>query len=188
MARDFAHRFSQQLFSRRNLMPGRSSGGMRQRDKIESVFGAAGAKLAANHVFQFCALNKLRDGQSPDRDNQSRLKNFDFFVYPRRTIADFVRRRHAIGSTGRFAGKTTTDSREIDCRSNGGFGHSAKLLKPAEKCLASRVSEWAFQCRLARTGCLSNQHYIAHNRAAGHRRRFHPRTTPAFSQPRDMSI
>src|SRR2546429_714575 len=124
-------------------MPRRSAGGMRQRDKIESMFGGASAKRAADHLFQFCALHKLPDGQSPDRNNQSRLKNFDLLVHPRRTITNFIRRRHAIGSAGRFSGETTADRREIDCRSNRGLVHSAKLFEPAEKCLAGGVSEWA---------------------------------------------
>src|SRR5207253_8630240 len=50
MARDFVHRFRQQLFPRWNFMPGRSARGMGQRNKIEDVFGATSAKLAADHL------------------------------------------------------------------------------------------------------------------------------------------
>src|SRR2546425_8188571 len=113
---------------------------MRQRDEIESVFGAASAKLSADYFLQLFALYELRDGQPSDRNNQPRLQDFDFFVHPRRAVADFVRSGHSIRSAGRFAGETSANGREINCRSHGGLVHCAKLLEPAEKCLSSRVS------------------------------------------------
>jgi hypothetical protein len=50
MAHDLAHCFSQQLFSRRNFVPRRRAGRMRQRDEIEDVFGATRAKFATDHL------------------------------------------------------------------------------------------------------------------------------------------
>ena len=169
-------------------MPRRSPGRMGQRNKIEDVFGATSAKLAADHLLQFRALDELPDCQSPDRNNQTRLKNFDLFVHPGGAIENFVWRRHAVGAAGRFSRETSTYRRKINFGSHGGFVHPAKFLEPAEKCLPSRMCEWAFQSGLARTGRLSNQHHLADNRATGHWRRFHSRTTPASNQPRNMSI
>ena len=177
--RDFAHRFRQQLFSGRNLVPRRSTGRMRQRDKIEDVSGAMRPRFATDHLIQFRALDKLRDRQTADGNYQTRFQDFDFLVHPGRAIMNFIRRRHAIGSAGRFSRKTSTYSGEINLRSHDGFVHSAKLIEPAEKCLPSGMGERAFQGRLARARRLADQHYVADDGATGNRGRFHSRTTPA---------
>jgi hypothetical protein len=44
------------------------------------------------------------------------------------------------------------------------------------------------QNRLSRTGCLPNNHDIAHDRAAGDRRRLHPRAATALQQGRYMLV
>src|SRR6202022_2530226 len=121
---------------------------MRQRNQIEDVSGRTRAKFAANDLLQFRALDELRDRQPAGRNYETRLQDFDFLVHPGRAISNLIRRRHAIGPAGRFAGKTATNGREINCRSNGGFVYSAKLLEPAKECLPSRVGEWAFQSGL----------------------------------------
>jgi hypothetical protein len=39
-----------------------------------------------------------------------------------------------------------------------------------------------------RTGSLADDHYIAHDRAAGDRRGFHARATPAFEKLRNVLL
>jgi hypothetical protein len=188
MAGDLAHRFFEKLLSRRNFVPGRRTGRMRQRNQIEDVTGAARAKPSADHLFQFRAFNELRDGESSDRNDQARFENLYFLVHPRRAIPDFIRRWDAIGPAGRFSWETSANRCEIKFRAHRGFVHPAKLFEPPEKCLTSSVSERTPQARLARTGRLADYHHIADDCSAGNRFRFHSLTPPAFSQRRDMSI
>ena len=143
---------------------------MRQRNQIEAVARMHDAKFVANYVLQFCAVDELHDRQSADGNNETRLQNPDLIIQPQRTVANLIRRRHAVAAAGIFAGKTATDGGEIDFRSNGSFVHSAKLFEPTEKRFPGSVREWSFQRGLSRSGRLPNDHYIAHNSSAGDRR------------------
>src|SRR5258708_24202494 len=163
MARDFAHRFFQQLLSRRNFGPRRSAGRMRQRNEIKALSGAMRAKLATDNLLQLCEFDKLRDRESANRNDETWFQNFDLFVHPGRTVANFVRRRDAISPAGRFAGKAATDGGEVNGGSHGSFVHSAELLEPAEEGLPSRMRERPFKSRLARHGRLPNYHHHADN-------------------------
>jgi len=73
---------------------------MRQRNQIKALSGAVRAKLATDNLLQLCEFDKLRDRESANRNNQTRLQDLDLFVHPGRTIANFVRCRHAIGPAG----------------------------------------------------------------------------------------
>lgn len=165
MTRDSAHRPFEKLFSRRNLVPWRSAGRMRQWNQIKPVIRAARPEFSSNHSFQVFALDELRDGESSDRNYQTRLEYRDLLVYPRLAISDFVRRGYAIGSARRFSGETSAYRREIDSRTNGGLIHSTELLNPAKQRLAGGVRERTFQSWLTRTRSLSNNHNVADNRA-----------------------
>src|SRR6516162_2768212 len=179
MARDQFERTLGQCVSRRNLMPGRCAGRVRQRNQVETVAGVRAAKFAANYVFQFCTVDKLRDRQSADRNNETRLQNPNLIIHPESTVANLIRGWNAIAAAGIFSGKTATDGSEIDFRSNGGFIHSAKLFEPTEECPPGSVRKRPFQHRFPRTGRLANDHYIADDRAAGDRLRLHARTATA---------
>ena len=139
---------------------------MRQRNQVEAVACMNDAKFAANYAFQFCAVDELHDRQSADGNNETRLQNPNLIIHPQRTVANFIRRRDAVGAAGIFAGETAADGGEIDLRSNGGFVHSAKLFEPTEECFAGRMRKRSFQRRFPRTGCLPNDHYVAHDHAA----------------------
>ena len=139
---------------------------MRQRNQIEAVVRMHDAKFAANKVLQSFAVDELRDRQSADRNNETRLQNPNLIIHPQRTVANLVWRRDAVGASGIFAGETAADGGEIELRSNRGFVHSAKLFEPTEECFAGGVRKRSFQCRFSRTGRLPNDHYIAHDRAA----------------------
>ena len=143
---------------------------MRQRNQVEPVASMRNAKFVTNHVLQFCTVDKLNDRQSADGNNETRLQNPDLIIQPQRTVANLIRRRHAVAAAGIFAGKTATDGGEIDLRSNGGFAHSAKLFEPTEKHFPGSVREWSFQRGLSRSGRLPNDHYIARDSSAGDRR------------------
>ena len=169
MTRDSAHRPFEKLFSRRNLVPWRSAGRMRQWNQIKPVIRAARPEFSADHLLELLALDELRDGEPSDRNYQTRLENLDLLVHPRCTISDFVRRRHAIGSARRFSGETSAYRRKIDSRTNGGLVYSTELLEPAKQCLAGGVRERTFQSRFTRPRRLSNNHNVADNRATGHR-------------------
>jgi len=142
---------------------------MRQRDQIKSTFGARYSKPATDHAFQLFAVNELRDGQTAHRDYETRFQNFDLVIHPGGAIANFIRRRNTIATGWSFAGETSTDRCEIDCRSHGGFVQTTELIEPAKHCFTSRVGERALQYRLARTGCLADQHDIAQDRPARNR-------------------
>jgi len=130
------------------------------------VASIVAAKFAANYAFQFCTVDKLRDRQSADRNNETRPQNPNLIIHPQFTIANLIRGWNAIAAAGIFSGKTATDGSEIDFRSNGGFVHSAKLFEPTEECPPGSVRKWPFQRRFPRTGRLANDYYIADDRAA----------------------
>ena len=138
---------------------------MRQRDQVEAVARMRDAKFAANYVFQFCTVDELHDCQPTDGNNETRLQNSNLIIHPRRTVANLIRRRDAIGAARIFAGETTADGGEIDLRSNGGFVHSARLLEPTEECLAGSVRKRSFQRWFPRTRRLADDHHIAHDGA-----------------------
>ena len=54
-------------------MPRRGAGWMRQGNKIEAVTCALDVKFATDHSLQFPAIDKLRDGQTADRNYEMRL-------------------------------------------------------------------------------------------------------------------
>jgi hypothetical protein len=188
MTCDFAHGAFKQLFRWRNFVPRRCARRMRQRNQIESVSGVAHPKFPTDNILQLFAVHKLRDRKPAYRNNQARLENFDFSIHPIRTVSNFICRRNAVGSTGRFAWKTTANSREINPRSDSGLIHAAKLLKPAKQRLPGGVRERPFQCWLAWARCLTDDDHIAEDCAAGNWSRSHPWTASALLQPGNVSI
>src|SRR5438067_12268269 len=109
---------------------------MRQRNQVEVVASMHNAKFAANYAFQSCTVDELHDRQSTDGNYETRLQNPNLIIHPQRTVANFIRRRHADGAAGSFAGETTADGGEIHLRSSGGFVHSSKLFEPRGECFA----------------------------------------------------
>lgn len=88
---------------------------MRQRNQVENVIRAAHSKLPADHFFEVVAADKLRNGQSTNWNNQTRLQNRDLLVHPRSAISNFVRGRNAIGPAARgFSGETSANGGEIN--------------------------------------------------------------------------
>src|SRR6476646_3392220 len=147
-------------------MPGRRAGGMRQRNQIEAVVRMDDPKFAANYVFQFWTLDELHDRQSADGNNETRLQDPNLIIHPQLAVANLIRRRDTVGAAGILARETTADSGEIDLRSNSGFVHSAKLFEPAKECFPGSVRKRSFQRRLPWARRLSDDHHIAHDRAA----------------------
>ena len=139
---------------------------MRQRNQVEAVARMHYSKFVANYVFQFCAVDELHDRQSADGNNETWLQDSNLIIHPQRTVANFIWCWNAVGAAGIFARETTADSGEIDLRSNGGFVHSTKLFEPTEKCFAGSVRKRSFQRWLPRARRLSDDHHIAHDRAA----------------------
>ncbi len=145
-------------------------------------------KFAANYLLQSYAIDKLRDRQPADRNNQARLQDSNFIGHPGRAIVNLIRRWNTVGAAGILSGETPADRREINSRSNGCFIHSAKLFEPAKKRFPSRVRERPFQRRFPRTGRLSDDHHVAHDRFAGDRRRLHARALSALQECPHMPI
>jgi hypothetical protein len=73
MAGDFPQRYFEQFFSWRDLVPGRRAGWMRERNQIENMSSPVDAKFAPDHFFQLPAMDKLRDGQTADRNYETRI-------------------------------------------------------------------------------------------------------------------
>lgn len=164
-------------------MPGRCTGRMRQRNYVKVLSRACDPEFSADYFFQFLAVDELHDGQSADWNDKARPQNSDLIVDPRRAVANFIRRRNAIRTAGILTRKAAAYCSEINFRANSSLIHSAKLFEPAKKRFASSVRKWPLQQRLPRAGCLSNDHHIADNCAAGNRSRFHARAATAFEQP-----
>ena len=160
-------------------MPWRRTGGMRQRNQVEAVAGTRDTESATDHVLQLCTVDELRYRQSADWNDEMRPQNSNLIVHPKRTVANLVRRRDAIGAARIFAWETTANSGEVDLRPNSGFVHSAKLFEPAKECFPCCMRKRPFQRWFARSRRLSNDHDIAHDRAAGNWGRLHMRTAPA---------
>ena len=166
MPRDQLERAFGQLATRRNFVPGRCARGMRQRNQVETVLRSYDAEFLPNHLLQPYTIDKLRNRQSANRNNETRAQNSDLIIHPPRAIANLIRRWDAVGAARTFTRETAADGSEIDFRSNGGFVHSAKLFEPTEECFAGGVRERPFQRRFPRTGRLANDYYIADDRAA----------------------
>src|SRR6476660_2895248 len=139
---------------------------MRQGNQVEAVASVRDAKFAANYVLQSSAVDELHDRQSADGNNETWLQDSNLIIHPQRTVANLIWCWNAVGAAGIFARETAADGGEIDLRSNGGFIHSAKLFEPTEERFAGRVRKRPFQRRFPRTGRLTNDHHIAHDRAA----------------------
>jgi hypothetical protein len=161
---------------------------MRQWNQIESMSSPVDAKFPSDHLFKLRGSHKLRDGQSPNWNYETRLENFDFIVHPRRAIANFLRRRDTIAAAGIFSGKTPADCCEINSRSNGCFIHSAEFFKPTKKSFPSGMRERPLQHGFSWAGSLTNNHYVADHGPAGHRGRFHSRAAPALQEMSDMLV
>src|SRR6266480_4698581 len=185
---DQFQRASEQFFSRRNLVPGRGSGGMRKWNHVEVVPGTLNAKFAADYFFQLRAIDELRDSQPADRNDETRPQNFDFMSHPGRTVANFVRSRNAISAARIFSGKAAADRCKINFGTDGSLIHPTEFFEPPKKSLASCVRKRSLQHRLPWTGGLTYDHYIAHDCAARDRRGLHARATTAAQQCRHMLI
>jgi hypothetical protein len=152
---------------------------MGQGDEIKRHAMVIDQKLATNHFIEFGEGDELRDCQFSDWNHQPRPQDFELVIHPGGAIANFLGRRDPVAATGRFPRETSTDGSEVNGGSKGSFVHSSEFFEPAKKCFAGRMSERSFQDRLAYARRLADQHHFAQNRAAGNRRRDHPRATPA---------
>src|SRR5882724_7604172 len=146
------------------------------------------SKFPTNHSVQFRTVDELHNGQSTDWNDETRPQDSDLIVHPARAVVNLVRRRNAIGAARILSGKTAADCCEINLRSKSSLIHPAELFEPTEKRFAGGMREWSLQNRLSRSGCLSDNHDVAHDRAARNRRRLHPRAAPALQQLCDMSF
>jgi hypothetical protein len=169
-------------------VPWRCTGRMRQGNYLKAVPGACDPEFSANHFLQFFAVDELHDSQPADGNDETWLQDLNLIVHPRRTVANLIRRRHAISTAGIFPRKTPTDCCEINFRSNSGLIHPAEFFEPAEKSFTCGMREWPLQSWLSGTGRLANDHDVAHNCAAGYRRRFHAWAATAEKQRRHMLV
>ncbi len=169
-------------------MPGRGSGGMRQRNKIKRVTIASYGETTTNNAIQFLDRNKLRDRQFAYRNDKAWTQDLHFIGQPRRAIANLFRARHAISTGGSFSRETATDSGKVNLRAHLCFSHSAKLAKPAEESAPRCPCERSRKNGFFYSGRLSDENYPAENRSARHRGRNHPRTAPALQKVSDVLI
>jgi hypothetical protein len=169
-------------------VPGRRTGRMRQGNYLKAMPGACDPEFSANHFLQFFAVDELHDSQPADGNDETWLQDLNLITHPRRTVANLIRRRHAISTAGIFPRKTPTDCCEINFRSNSGLIHPAEFFEPSEERFASSMCKRPLQNRFPRTGRLANDHDVAHNCAAGYRRRLHARAAPAEKQRCHMLV
>ena len=154
---------------------------MRQRNYVEMMPRTGNLEFSANNLLQSVgeadsfpyklrAIDELHDSQPSYGNDETGPQNLNFVMHPRRAVANLIWRRNAVSAAGIFSGKTSTDCCEINFRSNGGLVHPAKLFEPTKKRFASGMCKRPLQNRFARTGRLANDHDIAHDCAARHRR------------------
>src|SRR5438093_2154778 len=124
---DFAHRTFSQLLARWNLGPGRGARRMRQRDQIESMLCAFNAEFAADDFVQGGAIDEPRDGETTDRDYETRSQNFDLFIHPGGGIGIFIWCRNTIAAIWSFPRKTSAYRFEVNCRSKHSFAYAAEF-------------------------------------------------------------
>ena len=186
MARDEFERSHCQFAAGRNFVPGRCTGRMRQRNDVKAMPSACDPQFSANYFRQSFAVDELRYSQASHGNDETWLEDLNLIVHPRRAVANLVRRRNAIRAAGIFSGKTPADCREINLRADGGLVHPAEFFKPPKKRSASSMREWSLQNRFPSAGRLTNDHDVAHDCAAGDRRRFHAWAAPATQQLSNM--
>ena len=83
MLLDEGERPLQEIAPRRYSMPGRRAGRVRQRNQIEASTGTPDAKRATDDLVEFLDRDELRDRQFADRNDETRLQDFDLAVEPR---------------------------------------------------------------------------------------------------------
>lgn len=159
---------------------------MRQRNYVKVMSGARDPEFSGNYFRQSFAVDKLHDSQPPHGNDETRLQDLNLIVHPRRAVANLVRGRHAIRAAGIFSGKTPADCREINLRADGSLVHRAEFFEPPKKRFASSMCKRSLQNRFPRAGRLTNDHDVAHDSAAGDRRRFHAWAAPATQQLSNM--
>src|SRR3954451_4281898 len=102
---------------------------MRERYQIELVSGSLYSKRSTDNCLEAFTVDELADCETPHCYDQTRPKDFNLFIQPRRAVRNFFRRGHAIATTGIFARKTTADCREIYLGANVEFGEMTILLE-----------------------------------------------------------
>jgi hypothetical protein len=186
VASNHTHRLHEQIFSRRNFVPGRRARWMRQWNEIVCVAISPHRKTPANYFFQFHEWNEPRDCQSSDGNDKARAQNFEFIVHPRGTVLNFLGIWDAIGAARHFTGKTAANGGEINRRANLLFRKSAKSTEPIEERPTRGVCEGALQHGFAHSRCLADEHNATNDCASRNRWRKHARTTAALDESRDV--
>src|SRR3712207_5994735 len=133
MTSDHPQCFGEQLAAGRELVPGRCTAGVRLRDEVEGVAGPLHHELAAADGVQLVERDELPDREPADRNDEPRLKDFEFSVHPRGAIADLLWIGNAVTAAGCFAGKAAINRCEVDSCAHGRLIESAKFFKPAEE-------------------------------------------------------
>ena len=64
---------------------------MGQRNEVKPAVLAFDAEHFANHLCEFRTIDKLGDGQSAGRNDETGLQNLNFVIHPRRAVSNFVR-------------------------------------------------------------------------------------------------
>src|SRR5215213_2558142 len=109
-----AKSFPEQCFPGFSTMPGRGSGGMRQRNEFEFEIPPGHMPLAADDVLQLVSGNKLANRQTAYRDDKTGPQDFHFDLEPFETTLNFGIGRHAISTFGVLSWEATTHSGHIN--------------------------------------------------------------------------
>lgn len=188
MPGDQPHRFPEQADSRRNAMPGGGAGRVGQWNQVEGAAVVAELKRSTHDFVELLEGKKLGDREFADGNDELWSQKIDFIIHPGRTIPDFVRRRDAVAARGGFAGEAATDCGKINLGTDLFLAQRAELLEPPEKRATRGPRKWFAQDGLFYPRRLTDQDHFAQDGTARHRRRYHPGTTPALPQKRNMSI
>jgi hypothetical protein len=111
----------------------------------------------ADNVGKRVKLEKLRDREFPDRQDEPWTQDFELAPQPVRTFLDLVLAGNTIAAARVFAGKAAADCREVDPAASRFLVPSECGLEPVKKRLASRPREWASEQRFLDAGRLADQ-------------------------------
>lgn len=139
---------------------------MGQRDYIECAAVTAQPEGPAYDFVELFERKELSNRKFAHWDNEPWLEKINFIIHPGRAIPDLVRRRNAISTRGRLAGKAAADRGEVNPRAHLHFIQMTEFIEPAEECAASRPGERFAQNRFSYTRRLTHEHHLAEDRSA----------------------
>lgn len=160
---------------------------MRKRNKVLTVSVKLQDPALADDVGQRLELEKLGNGELPDRQDELRAKQIELAAEPMRAFTDLLRAGDAITAPRVFARKAPADSCEVDTAAGRLLIPSESGLEPAKKRLARRPGKGSPEHRFLDSRRLADQEDATDDRATDHHGFLHLGASLAARQRLQMS-